>query len=386
VTIHGNNLSLLFRKAIISTILTYCLLEAYKYWNSIMAVRAKKRKDGSIAWYYNIMIKGVRYRGIGGTTKTQALRTQDKIRSLVISGQYEDEKKVKNPKIQKFAEVYLDRRQHLKSKKRDILSVKTLLQFFKGNHLSDITPNTIEDYIAYRLKVGVKNGTINRELACLKHMYNLAIKWGDARKNPVSLVKFLKEPPGRTRYLTNDEANLLLDCSMEHLHPIILTALNTGMRLGEILNLTWDRVYIDHVIDPYIELKETKNNKNRFVPLSDDMIKMFRELKIKNGHSNFVFLSIHGQRLQSVRKPFENAVKKAGILDFRFHDLRHTFASHFIMNGGDLLTLKEILGHSSLVMVQRYAHLGAAHKRRQINYLNGMFGNGKKKNYLSMSN
>ena len=86
-----------------------------------------------------------------------------------------------------------------------------------------------------------------------------------------------------------------------------------------------------------------------------------------------VFLSSRCQPLKSVRKPFFNVLNKAGISNFRFHDLRHTFASHYIMNGGDMLSLKEILGHSNMRMVERYAHLASAHKHRQINNLQDKF-------------
>jgi integrase len=134
------------------------------------------------------------------------------------------------------------------------------------------------------------------------------------------------------------------------------------MRPGEILNLRWDHVHIKNVIEPYLEISETKNNKKRFIPLNDDMLELLKSLK-DNG-SAYVFLGTHGKRLTLVRKPFIKALKKAGIEDFRFHDLRHTFASPYVMNNGDLLALKEILGHSDLKMVQRYAHLASSHKRR----------------------
>ena len=84
----------------------------------------------------------------------------------------------------------------------------------------------VEDYIGNRLKEGVSNATINRELACLKKMYNLAIKWGEAKRNPVIDVEFLKEPPGRTRFLSEEEAQRLIDCSSSHIKPIVMTALN----------------------------------------------------------------------------------------------------------------------------------------------------------------
>ena len=143
--------------------------------------------------------------------------------------------------------------------------------------------------------------------------------------------------------------------------------------MNEILSLTWDRVHIDAVIDPYFEIRQTKNNKEIIIHLNEDIVRLLEEQRGK--HPISVFIGNHNQPLKSVRKPFMAALRKAGILNFRFHDLRHTFASHFVMKGGDLLTLKEILGHSSMQMVEKYAHLAAAHKRRQINNLNGLFSN-----------
>ncbi len=145
------------------------------------------------------------------------------------------------------------------------------------------------------------------------------------------------------------------------------------MRLNELLNLTWACVHMEHVIDPFIEIEISKNNKKRFIPLNQDMVELLRTLSTSNLQLDNVFLSCYGKPLKSVKRPFQSALKKSGIQNFRFHDLRHTFASHFIMNNGDLLTLKEILGHSSLAMVQKYTHLSAKHKQKQINNLQGIF-------------
>jgi integrase len=338
-----------------------------------MAVYQKIRKDGSKAWYFDFMHNGVRYRGLGGATRTQAQRVMDKKRNEVLGGAHGLEGKANNPTIEKFAEKYLLRRQHLRSKQRDEISAKHLTSHFKGKTLLAIKSEDIEDYIVKRKGEGISNSTINRELACLKRMFSLAIKWGDAKFNPVKDVDFLEEPPGRTRYLTEQEAMDLLDASSPALRPIVFTALNTGMRLNEILSLTWDRVHLESSIEPYIELDATKNNKKRFIPLNDDMIAMMENLKGR--HPQYVFIGQRGKPVREIRTPFANALDKAGIQNFKFHDLRHTFASHFVMSGGDLLTLKELLGHSSLQMVMRYAHLASAHKRKLINNLSGKFTN-----------
>jgi len=237
-------------------------------------------------------------------------------------------KPVGNPKFDDFVQTYLKRREHLKSRRRDRISANHFLNYFKKKVLLSISPAEVEDYIAERRKAGISNSTINRELACLSRMFTLAIKWGEARKNPVSDVDFLKEPPGRTRFLSEEEAQNLLTCSDEHLKPIAMTALNTGMRLGEILGLKWDHVHIKSVIDPYVEVKISKNNNSRFIPLNDDMVDLFDS--IERNSSSYVFLGTRNKPLRSVRKPFDKALKKAGILDFRFHDFRHCFITRLI--------------------------------------------------------
>ncbi len=304
---------------------------------------------------------------------TQALRTQEKIRERVLNGEYDIVVGPNHIRIEVFTKTYLERRKQLRSWKRDKILTNNLLEYFRGKTMHEIKVSSIEDYIIKRKGDGVANATVNRELSCLRRMYNLAIKWGHARKNPVNDVEFLKEPPGRDRFLSKDEIQELLNVSSKYLRPIIITALSTGMRLKEILNLTWDRVHINNVIDPYIELDFTKNNKKRFIPLNEVMLILLSDLNHARNGSEYVFLNSLGTKYHHITYVFQSALTKAKITNFRFHDLRHTFASHFIMNSGDLMTLKEILGHSTLKMVERYAHLAASHKRKQINNLNSIF-------------
>jgi len=200
-------------------------------------------------------------------------------------------------------------------------------------------------------------------------MFNLAIVWGDARKNPVIDIEFLEEPPGRTRHLSKDEIAILLNNCNRYLKPVVLTALNTGMRIGEILGLTWDCVFIENVINPYIEISITKNNKKRFIPLNRQMINLLSDLYAHKKSHNHVFINRYSKPLREIKNQFKFALKESKITDFRFHDLRHTFSSYFVMSGGDLLSLKEILGHQSMKMAERYTHLASSHKRNLINKL-----------------
>jgi integrase len=256
-----------------------------------MGIFKQKRRDGTVTWYYDFTYRKRRYRGLGGTTMTQALRALEKVRTKVLS-------QSNNPTIEKFAEKYLANcRYRLRAWKRDELSVRTLLesQRLKSKVLSAINPSDIEGYIADRKNDGVANATINRELSCLKRMYTLAIKWGDTKRNLAADVELLEEPPGRTRFLTAEECQRLVECSPENLRTIVLTALLTGMRLGELLNLKWDHVHIDHVIDPYVEIEISKNNKKRFVPLNSEMVELLNALRAKSRGSEHVFLSVRGK-------------------------------------------------------------------------------------------
>lgn len=323
-------------------------------------------------WYYDFLFEGQRYRQKAGRTKTEAERAEAKARSEAVAGLHNIRTSNKRILIEDFAQLYLARRKHMRSHKRDALSVKTLLSFFKKQSLQSITPDLIEDYKQKRLKDRVSHATINRELSALKKMYNLAIEWdcGYNGDNPVSRVRFLEEPPARIRFLTEDEIKRLVEACPPHLRPITLMALSTGMRLNEILSLRWQNVFLDDS-NSHVKLEKTKNNRGRIIPLNDTLLQALEQIDRK---SEFVFLNQKGSsRLYSVRKPFGRVLREVGISDFRFHDLRHTFASHYLMNGGDLISLKEILGHSSLDMVMKYAHFAKAYVQGKIRKLDKLF-------------
>ena len=272
----------------------------------------------------------------------------------------------------KVQKCYKDRKYHL----------PVLKSYFSGRLLTDITPYDLEQFRNKRKATPIKTrkktrersvANVNRILSTLRHAFSKAVEWNLIEKSPFSKCKrlFYREENERLRYLTDVEENRLLRNCTGHIKPIVITALNTGMRLQEILSLQWKNVHLESSIEPYIEIEETKNNQKRFIPLNDDLGTLFES--IRNNHPEYVFIGTRGRPLLSVKNPFATALQKTGITDFKFHDLRHTFASHFVMNGGDLLALKDILGHSSLKMVMRYAHLASAHKRKLMNNLNGKF-------------
>lgn len=203
----------------------------------------------------------------------------------------------------------------------------------------------------------VKPATVNRELACLKHLYNKAIDWGLVEQNPLKKVKLLKEPPGRIRYLSKEEIERLIANSSKHLKPIVIIALNTGLRKSEILNLKWDDIDFRN---GYITVQQTKNNEKRVIPMNQTIRQILKELRREN---DYLF------PIKDCKKSFKTALIKSGIKDFRFHDLRHTFASYLAMSGCNLKTIQELMGHKDIKMTMRYAHLSKAHLEEAVEKL-----------------
>ena len=156
----------------------------------------------------------------------------------------------------------------------------------------------------------------------------------------------------------------------DYLREIVDCALLTGMRKGELLGLKWNQVR-----NGFIYLQKTKTDRARQIPINDDLEDLFKCIRKRVGlKSDYVF-TFHSKRIESLNFSFPAALKRAGIEDFTFHGLRYTFASHFIMRGGSIKALQEILGHTTLAMTMRNAHLAQEHKREAVNLLNGLTSN-----------
>jgi len=246
-----------------------------------------------------------------------------------------------------------------RSWRRDEISIGHLRKFFAASKLSSITPKDILDYQSKRVTDGMKPATINRELACLKHLFNFA-KQRDKffGENPVSKVKFLEENNQIERVLTSEEEITLLDACAPHLRPIILTAIHTGMRKNELLSLKWSNVDLDNNVIT-IESTNTKNKKLKRIPINSSLRKLLLEQKLKTSFSSYVFLNPGGNPYLgkfSLTTCFKNACSRAGIQELRFHDLRHTAATRMIEAGASIVAVSKILGHSTLTMTMRYSH------------------------------
>ncbi|MBU1420126.1 MAG: site-specific integrase [Proteobacteria bacterium] len=262
---------------------------------------------------------------------------------------------------------------------REITSANILRESFSRLNLKEITPARVAAFRDKRLQ-SVGPSTLQKDLALLSHLYTIArMEWALEINNPVAAIRKPAKPSGRLRLLSKDEArNLLGICKTSRnkkLYHYVQLLLHTGMRPSEAAGVAWGQVNIDARI---IDLTITKT-KPRRVPLTIKAIEILLDIMPEKCNSkDSVFLpeniSVTVQRRPNLffRRAFDNAIKKAKIEDFHMHDLRHTAASYLLMAGVDLRTLAEILGHSTMQMVQRYTHLLDDHKIKAIDQLAGL--------------
>jgi integrase len=336
-------------------------------------VRKRKYKSGKEVWFADFIVRGKRYRPvIEAKNKAQAVKMARKLEDDIVNRKYDLVDKYKPINLEELSERYIGfAKENKKSWDRDIVSLKNILNMEIDNRrlgdmdIQEITTQHIQKYQVRRKrelddkfeKKGISEkernyATINRELACLKHIMYMAIDWTFLEKNPVvsKSIKFYKDKR-RDRILSKEEMRELLSASSDHTYQIICFGLNTGMRLGEILKLTWEQV---DTTKKAIHVTFTKNDVDRDVPINEflgDVIKTINKKK------DFLFLnSDTGKPLTTIQKSFISALKKAEINGFRFHDLRHTFSSYLAMGGIDEVTRAELLGHSKRTMTMTYSH------------------------------
>jgi len=330
------------------------------------------RKRGN-TYFLDYWVNGRRVRESVGTSKKLAESILSKRKTDIIENKYFDIRKKHRILFEDFAKTFYELHSCVNKKprvaKRDSELINHLVKHFGGKYLHEITPMIIERYKAARRET-VAPATVNRELACLKCMFNKAIQWEKAYDNPVRQVKLFKETNQRTRYLEQDEIPRLIDSCAEHLKPIVTTAVFAGMRKSEILNLKWEDIDFKRGI---IYLLNTKNNEKREVLINEIVTKALLSVK-RHGSNPYVFVSKTGKPYTNVRKSFETALKKCDIINFRFHDLRHTFASQLVMMGVDIKTVQELMGHKTIEMTLRYSHLSPDHKNRAVEALGKKIG------------
>ena len=265
---------------------------------------------------------------------------------------------------------YLEPKQSKRGFERLQYACRPLIEFFGDSDVTKINESHVERYINWRSET-VSEGTLRRELGALSAAFNHAIKKQKWRiENPCLKAEVPKEPKGRVRYLTRSEAKRLLRAAeLPYLVDFIELALNTGCRKGELLNLKWENVDFSTRL---VYLDQTKSGDWQTVPINEAARQVLvRRMRLRDQicpNSQWVFFhrvpalnSKVGDRVKNIRRSFKSACNRAGIENFRIHDLRHTFASWLVMEGVPLFEVSKLLRHASIQMTERYAHLAPDH-------------------------
>ncbi|QBQ96302.1 site-specific integrase [Paraburkholderia pallida] len=268
--------------------------------------------------------------------------------------------------------------------------------------LGDFNAWIIEKWRSGRLKAGIGASTVNRDLSALRGLFSRALEWGVIAEHPMRTVKALQAPSGKVRWLSDDEETRLrtaLDARQEreraaresanawrarrgyelmpdlrgvafvdHLKPAVLISINTGLRQGELLKLDWQHVDLDRAILTVVDAS-AKSGKQRHIPLNDEALATLKAWREQCSHA-VVFASADGSVRVDVKTAWQKLLKDAEITNFRWHDMRHHFASRLVMAGVDLNTVRELLGHADLTMTLRYAHLAPEHLSAAVAKLN----------------
>jgi integrase len=320
------------------------------------AILMRRRKDGIPRFYLDYRDGGERKRRVIKWAATIDDAVNELKRELAISG--------KN--VQSFtawAERYkATHLPHLKKPKSEETRLDHLKDWFKAvGDLRQITPTMIDDFRAARLRLGNSRATVNRHTALLKSMLNRAVDESYLEQNPCRKIKQYSERERECmRILTPEEEVRLFAELAEHIKPIVTIALNTGLRLGEIMRLKWSDIDLSTNV---LKVEYNKSGKVRYVPISNFLMGVLSEIWSRDsGHASALFA------IKNPKVGFKAACRRAEVF-IRFHDLRHTAATRFLAGGADIETVRQILGHSSLAVTQKYVHSGIEQAREAVESL-----------------
>lgn len=338
-------------------------------------IRERTNSKGETTYQVSVRLKGQPTQTATFKRKTDAKKWAATIESAIREGRHFKTSEAKKHTLSSLIDRYI--RDVLPHKPKSQLKQQRQLEWWKEKigyvTLADITPALIGE-TRDALQIGRQPATVVRYMAALSHAFTIATnEWGWLEHNPMRKVRKPKEPRGRVRFLDEHERKrLLLACKQSpcpQLYPVVVLALSTGMRQGEILSLTWTQVDLNR---GYIYLSETKNGERRTIPLVAHAKDVISKLSTQNQfESPLLFYSrVKPEAPVAIRKPWGDALKVADIADFKFHDLRHTTASYLAMNGASLAEIAEILGHKTLQMVKRYAHLSEQHTSKVLESMN----------------
>ncbi|SCX98227.1 site-specific integrase [Nitrosospira sp. Nsp13] len=351
-------------------------------------IEKRVAEDGKVSYRVRVRIKGFPAQTSTFERKTDANKWAQDTESAIRNNRHFKTSEAKRHTLGELIDRYV--RDVLPTKPKSKEKQTAQLGWWKAEigrySLADVTPSLIAQYRDKLINGITHHGkrrsaaTVNRYMAALSVAFTTAVKeWGWLEDSPMRKVTKPRESRGRVRFLSDEERQALLKACKEsansYLYPVVVLALSTGMRQGEIMGLTWDVV---DLVKGRAVLHDTKNGERRPVAITGHALELIKELsKVRRIDSKLLFPSKDKaiQKPMDLRSPWEKAVKKADLENFHFHDLRHTAASYFAMNGASLAEIAEILGHKTLQMVKRYAHLSEGHTARVVESMNSkIFG------------
>lgn len=365
------------------------------------SLRSKRRSDGSLTYHVQVRVKGHPPQTASFERKTDAKRwgeqTEASIRQRRYFDVFEAQRHTAAEMIDRFVSDVLP---HRPKQRRDLISHLAWWKSEVGAHLlSELSPSVLSaarDKLSRGKTVRKKKrapATVLRIMASMSAVLKVAERdWQWIDSSPMAKISKPVASRGRVRFLSAVERNSLLAACTElghpYLHTIVVIALSTGMRLGEIMRLRWELVDVrDSLAIGHAQLLETKNGERRGVPIAGTALAAIRSLARKEDKTHgLLFPSIRlkpktkeeVEKPMDFRRPWEGVVAEAKLKDFRFHDLRHSAASYLAMNGATASEIAAVLGHKTLAMVKRYAHLSASHTASVVARMNAqVFGEGE---------
>lgn len=344
-------------------------------------IEKRETNDGKTTYRVKVRLKGFPSQSASFERLTDAKKWAQHTESAIREGRHFKTSEAKRHTLSETIDRYI--KNVLPSKPKSEYTQTGQLNWWKeilGSYsLAEVTPSLIAQFRDKLAQEKPKSrdsrtpATVNRYLAALSHVFTIATKeWMWVDENPLNKVSKMREPRGRVRFLSDEERKSLLEvCKSSesiYLYTVVVLALSTGGRRMELLGLKWPDVDLNRGI---ITLHETKNGERRILPLTGHALDLIKKhSKIRQINCDFVFPSKDLKKPIDIRTPWETALKRAEISDFKFHDLRHSCASYLAMNGASLAEIAEILGHKTLQMVKRYAHLSDAHTSKVVARMN----------------
>ncbi len=344
-------------------------------------IESRAADDGSLSYRVKVRLKGQKTATATFARLTDAKRWAQSTEAAIREGRYFKTAEAKRHTLADLVDRYVC--EVLPHKPKNSANTDHQLAWWKeklGNYtLDEVTAARIVQCRTALLATTTRRGrpmapaTVVRYLAALSHALSIAVTdWEWLEDSPMRNVTKPREPRGRERFLSDEERTDLLTACKEStstfLYPVVVLAVSTGMRSGEMMTLRWPQVDLTR---GQIRLRDTKNGSSRAVPLAGHALSLLEDLaRVRRIGTDLLFPGSDPKKPVDLKKPWTTAVRKAKLVDFRFHDLRHSAASYLAMNGASTIEIAAILGHKTLQMVKRYSHLANSHTAGVVTSMN----------------